>query len=299
MNFEDKSANTVQSLLALLRSTQDEEDASASGSAAPPPRPPQPAAQRPSSYHQHWAPPAATSSSSSGGGVPSSKAISDLLAQLQPDKPEPPSSAFDGPRKGLIDPFGPVASEPADKGKRKASDVAAADDPAEWSFTRCLPVLTELLRDDEFVKEVKKMKADQDALERRLWARMEKVKADHGKKNAAEREVAKITRKPVSADKLAQWQRDLKRTLDDFFTTQVLPATDGLAARQRDRLMELGVPGLGRAPAHTAPGAGEGSAARPIKVGAGASAAERERRALEKERIVRIMGVLEGAVAEH
>lgn len=155
------------------------------------------------------------------------------------------------------------------------------------------------------------MKADQDALERRLWARMEKVKADHGKKSAAEREVyvcgnkgtltprAKITRKPVSADKLAQWQRDLKRTLDDFFTTQVLPATDGLAARQRDRLMELGVPGLGRAPAHTAPGAGEGSAARPIKVGSGASAAERERRAREKERIVRIMGVLEGAVAEH
>ncbi|TXT15880.1 hypothetical protein VHUM_00383 [Vanrija humicola] len=118
------------------------------------------------------------------------------------------------------------------------------------------------------------MKADQEALERRLWARMEKVKADHTKKSAAEREVARITRKPVPPEKLAQWQKDLKRTLNDFFAAQVLPATDGLAARQRDRLIELGVPGLG-------------------------GAAEREKAAREKERIVRIMGVLEGAVAEH
>ncbi|KAL1408527.1 hypothetical protein Q8F55_005339 [Vanrija albida] len=294
MSFEDKSANTVQSLLALLRSTQDEEEGGSSGGARPPAAAAPAASSRPSQYHQHWAPPA----SSSNNNVPSSKAISDLLAQLKPDSAPAPASAFDGPRHGLIDPFGPVAREPADKGKRKASD-AADDDKAEWSFTRCLPVLTELLRDDEFVKEVKKMKADQDALERRLWARMEKVKAEHAKKGAAEREVAKITRRPVPAEKLAQWQKDLKRTLDDFFTTQVLPATDGLAVRQRDRLVELGVPGLGSAAAHTAPGTGEGSAARPIKVGSGVSAAERERRAREKERIVRIMAVLDGAVAEH
>ncbi len=30
-------------------------------------------------------------------------------------------------------------------------------DRDEWSFTRCLPVLTDLLRDDEFVKEVRKV----------------------------------------------------------------------------------------------------------------------------------------------
>lgn len=42
----------------------------------------------------------------------------------------------------------------ADKGKRKADEM---EDRADWPFTRCLPVLTDLLRDDEFVKEVRKV----------------------------------------------------------------------------------------------------------------------------------------------
>lgn len=47
------------------------------------------------------------------------------------------------------------------------------------------------------------MKKDQDALERRLWARMEKLKADHAAKQAPERQIAKITRKPVAAERVA------------------------------------------------------------------------------------------------
>lgn len=47
------------------------------------------------------------------------------------------------------------------------------------------------------------MKKDQDALERRLWARMEKVKAEHAAKQAPERQIAKMTRKPVSTERAA------------------------------------------------------------------------------------------------
>lgn len=46
------------------------------------------------------------------------------------------------------------------------------------------------------------MKTEQDSLERRLWARMEKVKADHEAKTKPEREVARITRKPITQEKL-------------------------------------------------------------------------------------------------
>jgi hypothetical protein len=47
------------------------------------------------------------------------------------------------------------------------------------------------------------MKKDQDALERRLWARMEKLKAEQTAKQAPDRQIAKITRKPIPAEKVA------------------------------------------------------------------------------------------------
>lgn len=67
-----------------------------------------------------------------------------------------------------MEPFGPVAamsaaqrrpsssstSDGTDKGKRKLDDTVSK---ADWSFSRCLPVLTDLLRDDEFVRELKKV----------------------------------------------------------------------------------------------------------------------------------------------
>ncbi|KLT41183.1 hypothetical protein CC85DRAFT_276508 [Cutaneotrichosporon oleaginosum] len=145
------------------------------------------------------------------------------------------------------------------------------EDRDEWSFTRCLPALTELLRDDEFVKELRKMKKDQEALERRLWARMEKIKAEQMAKRAADNQIAKITRKPVPAEKVAQWERELQAALSDLFVRQVLPSFDGLEARQAARLTELGVPGLGGGKR------GEDAKARQV-------------------RVRRIMGVLEGAL---
>jgi hypothetical protein len=112
--------------------------------------------------------------------------LSALLAQLGPSLPQPTpptqtptqssprrGSAFAGASHNLLDPFGPVGQSPGgrrdsaegrrasedagepekNKGKRKADEM----DRYEWSFTRCLPVLTDLLRDDEFVKEVRKV----------------------------------------------------------------------------------------------------------------------------------------------
>ncbi|BEI83184.1 hypothetical protein CcaverHIS002_0310520 [Cutaneotrichosporon cavernicola] len=285
MTFQDRG-QSVSSLLALLRSAQDgggdeDEDAKAGPSSAA-------ASSVPSRSQPAQAPQPMRNSQ-----------LSALLAQLGPSLPQSagaassaPTSAstsgsstaqsvrrsgFAGPSHNILDPFGPVVqsrpservSEEAvkskDKGKRKADEMDEGDRD-EWSFTRCPPALTELLRDDEFVKELRKMKKDQDTVERRLWARMEKIKADQTAKQAPDRQIAKITRKPVPPEKVAQWERELKALLHDLFVRHVLPSLDGLEARQTARLVELGVPGLG----------GKADARR--------------------VRVRRIMGVLEGAL---
>jgi len=62
-------------------------------------------------------------------------------------------------------------------------------DIRELSFTKALPIISTLLSDDVFKAEVKRMKVDQDTLERRLWAKMEKVKGDHEKGTRTDREM--------------------------------------------------------------------------------------------------------------
>jgi hypothetical protein len=46
------------------------------------------------------------------------------------------------------------------------------------------------------------------------------------------------------ADK-KEWDRKLESTLQEFYRNTCLPSIDGLAARHRVKLEEMGVPGLG------------------------------------------------------
>lgn len=120
------------------------------------------------------------------------------------------------------------------------------------------------------------MKADQDALERRLWAKQEKVKVEHEKGVKAERDMsvapltnfalltiirAKIARRATPAHRevvsrlhpmtgpsfmqVQAWAAKLASDLDDFYRQTCLVAMDGLSSRHQRRLQELGVPGLG------------------------------------------------------
>jgi hypothetical protein len=57
------------------------------------------------------------------------------------------------------------------------------------SFTKALPIISTLLEDEGFKVEVRRMKVDQDTLERRLWAKMEKVKGEHEKGTRTDREM--------------------------------------------------------------------------------------------------------------
>ncbi|TYJ53977.1 hypothetical protein B9479_005383 [Cryptococcus floricola] len=253
--------NSVDSLLALLRSTQD----------GPPPSQPT----------------TSNNNTSNTRPVPSSSQLSDLLTSLNArPAPRPPKQggadqAQGRARKDILEPFGPVgvsARPSVSPVKRSREDTsrggyeeegsfgrvrqvsrgesfdggqvksARVEEPAleEMSFGKALPIITRLLEDDNLKKELRKMKQDQDSLERRLWAKQEKLKGDHERQTKAEREIAKIARKPIPPEKTKQWSRSLSTALSTFYTQQCIPSIDGLALRQRQRLQELGVPGLGR-----------------------------------------------------
>ncbi|WVQ72058.1 hypothetical protein IAR50_001602 [Cryptococcus sp. DSM 104548] len=252
--------NSVDSLLALLRSAQD----------GPPPS-------------------SQSTTSSANPQVPSSTQLNDLLTSLNArPSPRPPKQGSDRAqgqaRKDLLEPFGPVgvSARPSvspvkrsreDTGRNSYEDAersfgrevrrvsrgesfdsggrgksVRAEEPAleDLSFAKALPIITRLLNDDNFKKELRKMKQDQDALERRLWAKQEKVKGDYERQTKAEKEIAKIARRPIPPEKTRQWSKSLATALQTFYTQQCVPSIDGLALRQRQRLRELGVPGLGR-----------------------------------------------------
>ncbi|WWC71390.1 uncharacterized protein I206_105345 [Kwoniella pini CBS 10737] len=272
MTYPDNSASSVNSLLALLRSAQDGSTPSISPSTS---------SQNPT-QPSHRSPIQAQTSSTKPN-IPSKRQLDDLLSSLNARAPtgkqerliEPfgPVGEITSPSKPLYDPQNqyssssrPQSDTSADNFGRKgkqSTERNANNTPtppktklkpferineqgyAFISFSKALPILSELLEDDNFKIELKKMKKEQDALERRLWAKREKIKAEHEKTIQAEKEIAKIARKVVPLEKKEAWARTLSSTLSTFYLQQCLQATDGLASKQRQILIELGVPGLG------------------------------------------------------
>ncbi|EAL19459.1 hypothetical protein CNBG4060 [Cryptococcus deneoformans B-3501A] len=265
MAFPD-SADSVHSLLALLRSTQDDPSESQSQAFT------STSASRPG--------PNSITQNLSSRPIPSGAQLADLLTSLNA-RPPPRQPKIDSPgRRELIEPFGPVglaglSRSPSGRQEdgqrayerdygREVEEHYSGSRETEWqpqkpqpkerirepgygdmTFMRALPIITELLDDHNFKAELRKMKQDQDALERRLWAKGEKVKADHERTVKAEKDIAKIARQSITSEKVRQWNKTLANNLDAFYRQQCLPAIDGLAVRQRQRLKDLGVPGLG------------------------------------------------------
>ena len=176
-----------------------------------------------------------------------------------------------------------LSSSSPSKPKTPLENQSQGADIRETSFTKALPIISALLSDEVFKAEVKRLKVDQDTLERRLWAKMEKVKGDHEKGTRTDREMyvdsyirnhcattileqvaddqsqyhwytnqsnqkEGKSRFPCYTRELAdeqEWDRKLESTLQEFYRNTCLPSIDGLAARHRMKLEEMGVPGLG------------------------------------------------------
>ncbi|CAD6568480.1 MAG: hypothetical protein TREMPRED_004553 [Tremellales sp. Tagirdzhanova-0007] len=239
MAFQDRSKDNVQSLLALLRSTQD---------GIPPESQPILNQAKPSIPSKRQLDELLSSLNSSSIPHPSSPA-QDRARTTGPADP----SAFTKPRPHLIEPFGPVGQlvgpsrlpfssqhEPtqpvSSSGRTPPKSPQATLDRDDGgldtlTFSKSLPILTDLLSNEAITQELRKMKASQDALERRLWAKQEKVKADHERSIKADKDIARIARRAIPLEKEA---------------VSLVPSralSNNLIAVQR--LREMGVPGLG------------------------------------------------------
>ncbi|KAJ3535419.1 hypothetical protein NMY22_g6503 [Coprinellus aureogranulatus] len=93
------------------------------------------------------------------------------------------------------------------------------------SFQEALPLLARLGQDPAFVDAIKRIKQDQDNLERQLWADREAIQKKY-------------------LDKVKMLQDAYQKEIRKFDKERVLPAWDGLMARQQGRLGSLGVPNM-------------------------------------------------------
>lgn len=133
----------------------------------------------------------------------SSRQLNDLLSSLgnlpktsaKTETPTTTISQSNTANRQLIAPFGPIASLPSSAPKHperrpsNAPNEGEGGDISGLSFTKSLPIISTLLADQGFRGELRRMKVDQDTLERRLWAKGEKVKGEWEKGTRTDKEM--------------------------------------------------------------------------------------------------------------
>jgi hypothetical protein len=181
--MEDGS-NSVKSLLDLLKSTQDPSTSSEAGLSRKPwspsheaydPLNPSHASSSRTPQRQSSFPSAPLPSPPTSSVNPIQRQLDDLLASLKnpPGSQSSSSSAFGGAKHNLIEPWGPVRKQqkfdhaslpavldsPSIGRTPSAESVTPKKREKGWdtmSFTKALPVISDLLQDEGFKRDVKK-----------------------------------------------------------------------------------------------------------------------------------------------
>ncbi|KXN86306.1 hypothetical protein AN958_10168 [Leucoagaricus sp. SymC.cos] len=105
-----------------------------------------------------------------------------------------------------------------------------------------MPILLQLARELGFVEEMKKMKQDQDALERRLWEERRSIHKKYEDKLKAARTKTNIIGGNISKHEAEMLVDGHRKELNKFDKDCVLPAWDGLVSQQQLKLQQLRVP---------------------------------------------------------
>ncbi|KAH9482456.1 hypothetical protein JR316_0004556 [Psilocybe cubensis] len=115
-------------------------------------------------------------------------------------------------------------------------------DRSKFSFRQSLPVVSELSDNPSFSVAVKRIKSEQDDLERRLWADREAIYAKYHEKLKNAQTKARMIGGTVSQHELNMITDAFKKEIQKFDIERVLPAWDGLISRQQLELSQMGVP---------------------------------------------------------
>ncbi|KAF9451997.1 hypothetical protein P691DRAFT_756746 [Macrolepiota fuliginosa MF-IS2] len=116
--------------------------------------------------------------------------------------------------------------------------TASGQDIRLLDFDESMPLLLRLSRETSFIDEMKKIKQDQDTLERQLWDERQAIHKEYEDKlKAAKTKCASISRH--EAEMLVDAH---KKELRRFDRDRALPAWDSLVSRQQAKLQRLQVP---------------------------------------------------------
>ncbi|KAI0347009.1 alpha/beta-hydrolase [Trametopsis cervina] len=179
----------------------------------------------------------AEETSSQPDGLTTSATVASLLSQLQAVSSLPtlentsPDGSYD--LSSYVETSLPSASQPPPP---RQTDLRSL------TFQQALPYVSQLSQDHYVVETVRKMKQEQAQLENNLWQERQSIRQKHEERV----KIARVKANLIGAG-LTQFEADsmtdsFRRELHKFDLERVLPAWDGLLARQQAALESLGVP---------------------------------------------------------
>ncbi|KAI0698873.1 Alpha/Beta hydrolase protein [Cytidiella melzeri] len=120
--------------------------------------------------------------------------------------------------------------------------ASRAADLRSCTFQQALPHISHLSQDVYVVDQIRNIKQEQARLESRLWADREAIQRKHEERVQRARKKANLIGAELTQFEANSMTDSFRRELQRFDAERVLPAWDGLVARQQTTLESLGVP---------------------------------------------------------
>ncbi|KAF8803746.1 hypothetical protein BYT27DRAFT_7109273 [Phlegmacium glaucopus] len=136
----------------------------------------------------------------------------------------------------------PAVDNPPTSVASLLSQLADTEDIRNLTFQQSLPIISQLTDDSAFIDALKKMKKDQDELERQLWTDREAIYTKYDEKFKVAQTKANMIGTVVSQHEAEMLTEAFKKEIDKFDRDRVIPAWDGLVSRQQMELAHSRVP---------------------------------------------------------
>ncbi|KAF7776122.1 hypothetical protein Agabi119p4_4515 [Agaricus bisporus var. burnettii] len=157
-------------------------------------------------------------------------------------KPEPPNSSVATLLSQLQSPPHSQSSKPTSSFPQRDAPSLSEKDLRFVDLDDAMPILLRLSREPSFIDEIKKIKQDQDALERQLWEERRNIHRKYEDKLKAAQTKANIIGVNVSKHESDMIVDAHKKEIRKFDTNRALSAWDSLVSQQQLKLQKLKVP---------------------------------------------------------
>ncbi|KAF8165104.1 hypothetical protein B0H34DRAFT_223031 [Crassisporium funariophilum] len=175
----------------------------------------------------------------------SGTSVASLLSQLKPFSPGPSRPTGDPRYHGEVQHVQAAPTQVLYQPEllnHSRITPEAQQDVKNFTFQQALPVISRLADDPSVISAVKKMKTDQNELERSLWADREAIYRKYHEKLKIAQTRANMVGTTISQHELDMVTDAFKKEISRFDHDRVIPAWDGLLSRQQQELEHINVP---------------------------------------------------------